>query len=320
MARGAGLRMRLAGLVLVALAAGAVALAAERHGGEGPRAKPVAFASGAIASNSRDGQAILSASNLRPGDSVQGQVTIANQGDGPGEFTLLQRLRSEAAGPGGGRLFDRLTVEVRGTGGAGGLVYSGPMSALAAAPLGRFEQGDSRTYSFVVSFPSGSGDDAFQAASVSVDYEWTTDAAPARKGCRYGIVGTSGPDMISGTGRDDVIRGRAGDDAIQGLGGPDCLFGGHGDDGLPGGRGADRIRGGYGDDELRGGRADDVLRGRQGDDLVIGGRGRDRLRGTSGDDLIIARDGEVDNVRCGIGEDEAIVDPLDITRGCERLR
>jgi hypothetical protein len=313
------LRTRVTGVVLIVLAAAAVVVAAERRGHRS-KSKPVAHASGAISSNSRDGQAILTASELGPGDSVSGQVRISNAGDGPGEFTLTQRLRSETAGLGGGRLFDRLSLLVRRLDGAGELVYSGPLSAMTQSGVGTIESGEARDYEFVVSFPHGSADDAAQSSSVSVDYEWTAADAARRQGCRFGMVGSRGPDAIDGGRRDDVIRGRAGNDLIRGFGGPDCLLGGHGDDLIRAGRGDDRARGSYGDDEVLGGSGDDVLRGRQGDDLIVGGSGSDRLRGTSGEDVIDSRDGELDRVRCGIGYDEAVVDPIDIVRGCELLR
>lgn len=53
------------------------------------------------------------------------------------------------------------------------------------------------------------------------------------------------------------------------------------------------------------------------DDLT-GGPGADVLEANGGNDLIDARDGEVDTVDCGPGQDIAIVDRADSVTGCER--
>ena len=107
---------------------------------------------------------------------------------------------------------------------------------------------------------------------------------PAARGCR---------DELRGTRRRDALRGGAGSQRILGRGGSDRLFGGAGDDCLLGGRGADRLSGGTGHDLLR------------------AGAGRDRIS---------ARDGKRDRVLCGKGRDLALVDRVDRTVGCERVR
>ena len=106
-------------------------------------------------------------------------------------------------------------------------------------------------------------------------------------------VGTSGPDTLRGTAKADRLNGRAGADRLFGLAGDDLLIGGAGDDVLIGGAG------------------DDVLIGGAGFDRMFGGPGRDRLR---------ARDGARDLVDCGPGADVAIVDALDVVRGCETVK
>jgi Ca2+-binding RTX toxin-like protein len=159
---------------------------------------------------------------------------------------------------------------------------------------------------------------------VSVDYIWTANSLDSvgsveSRSCRHGVLGTADADLLPADYRGVRVVGRAGDDRISGSRGADCIYGGAGDDLLRGGAGNDLMRGGYDDDVLRGGPGNDRLRGRQGNDVVIGGAGRDRLRGTAGDDLIKAADGAPDRIRCGIGHDTAIVDPLDWVSGCERV-
>jgi hypothetical protein len=74
---------------------------------------------------------------------------------------------------------------------------------------------------------------------------------------------------------------------IVGTPGPDDLSGGLGRDvflGL-GGNGDDRLIGGPGDDSLAGNRGRDVLLGEGGDDILLGGRGAGVCRGGDGHDL-----------------------------------
>ncbi len=102
---------------------------------------------------------------------------------------------------------------------------------------------------------------------------------PHRRGRR--IVGTNGPDYLTGGGYDDVILGEGGNDAI---------FGGAGDDRLYGG---------------------------PGNDVITGGAGADRIYGGPGSDTIYANDGERDFIDCGAGRDRAVVDSVDVVKNCE---
>jgi hypothetical protein len=105
--------------------------------------------------------------------------------------------------------------------------------------------------------------------------------------CGPEVRGTVGGDRLGGGTGPDLLRGRDGADRVNGFGASDCLFGGSGSDELRGGKGSDELRGGH------------------------------------GDDLVYARDGQRDVVRCGIGDDKAVVDSVDLLReghGCERAR
>jgi CSLREA domain-containing protein len=90
------------------------------------------------------------------------------------------------------------------------------------------------------------------------------------------IVGTPGPDDLSGGLERDVFLGLRGDDVFQG-----SLAG----DRACGGRGRDRLIGGPGDDLLAGNRGTDVLLGEGGDDSLLGGPGADVCRGGDGRDV-----------------------------------
>jgi RTX calcium-binding nonapeptide repeat (4 copies) len=140
-------------------------------------------------------------------------------------------------------------------------------------------------------------------------------AGPAQPGCPLAgtvIVGGVGDDERSGGASSDIIFGRSGDDLLLGLAGADCVYGE---------RGADRLSGGGGPDRLFGGRGGDRLRGGAGGDVINPGSGRDRVAAGLGNDRVLARGNARDRIDCGPGRrDVAIVDPLDQTRRCERVR
>lgn len=117
--------------------------------------------------------------------------------------------------------------------------------------------------------------------------------------------GTSGDDLIHGTGDGDLIRGLAGNDTIHGMGGADVIRGGAGNDKLYGADGDDEMFGGAGNDSLHGGRGDDILKGGAGDDWVKGYDGDDVVRGGAGNDTLIGGAGN-DEMHGGSGSDTAL--------------
>lgn len=96
---------------------------------------------------------------------------------------------------------------------------------------------------------------------------------PSCLGFQATIVGTSGPDVLTGTGKRDVIVGRGGDDLIYGLGANDRLCGNLGNDRLYGGRGGDHLSGNKGNDSLFGEAGKDQLLGGLGNDGCLQGGG-----------------------------------------------
>lgn len=65
---------------------------------------------------------------------------------------------------------------------------------------------------------------------------------------RHQIAGTKGPDVLVGTGKNDIICGLDGRDELRGKGGDDLLLGAKGNDRLTGGPGRDFAFGGPGND------------------------------------------------------------------------
>jgi Ca2+-binding RTX toxin-like protein len=294
-------------VTLTALAVG-VAVAMGTMGSSPATPKLQSSAHGALSeSNSLNGGAILSASNLAPGGSVEGEVTIGNTGTGTGSLSLSTARLSDSRGPGGGALSKALDLEVTDvTAGSDLPIYSGKLGAMPVSRLVTLTSGDERTYRFVATLAdtgtarSGSpADNVYQHASIRVDYMWTLSSSDAPS-CGDLMRGDSDANRLVGTSAGDRILGRAGADVIRGRAGADCALGGAGPDSLHGGRENDRLRGG------------------RGSDRIGGGGGRDVLLGGRGSDVLNARDWRHDKVRCGAGHrDVAFVDSQDAVRRCE---
>ncbi|MEQ9696154.1 calcium-binding protein, partial [Shimia sp. SDUM112013] len=118
-------------------------------------------------------------------------------------------------------------------------------------------------------------------ASVSDDFDITTDFTATAYGAPLPVSPTAGDDTLTGTDGADALDGLAGNDSLSGEGGNDTLNGGDGADTLVGGAGDDSLVGGESADDLR-----DVIYGGDGNDLIEGGYGNDELRGDAGDDTI----------------------------------
>ena len=102
---------------------------------------------------------------------------------------------------------------------------------------------------------------------------------------------------------------------------------------LAGGGGNDKLSAFDYDDTVDGGAGDDTLTGGYGNDTVTGGPGRDTIyadvssttchwiqcRLPQGNDTVHARDGEADQIDCGVGTDTAYVDAADTVSSCETV-
>ena len=162
--------------------------------------------------------------------------------------------------------------------------------------------------------------------------------AAARSGSDR-LCGAANDDLFLGANGDDSLNGATGNDTLKGGTGNDIMNGGSGNDTLDGGPGNDatgsvtgticsgnsligddKISGGEGNDKLDGGPGIDVISGGVGNDRLIGGAGADSLTGGAGNDVLDAADGARDAVDCGLGTDTAVVDAIDVVRGCEKVK
>jgi Ca2+-binding RTX toxin-like protein len=160
------------------------------------------------------------------------------------------------------------------------------------------------------------------------------------------ILGGSAGDALTGGPAGNELHGNDGDDTLAGGPGADLLIGDAGQDTvsyaervnrvvakLDGARNDgesgenDRIAddveilvGGFVGDDLKGSTGADTIRGAAGDDQLDGLGGADTLEGGDGADVIQARDGAPDEIKCGEGNDSAVVDTEDtVAADCETV-
>jgi spore coat-associated protein N len=131
------------------------------------------FASGTLLqSNSKSGVAIVTGSNLKPGDVRSGEVTITNTGSLAGAFKLLESSASNSFGAG------NMTLKIDDvTGSKVTNVYSGDIGKVPAEGigLGSYTAGEARTYRFTATF-NKEAPNSDQGKVAKADYEW--DAVP----------------------------------------------------------------------------------------------------------------------------------------------
>lgn len=126
------------------------------------------------------------------------------------------------------------------------------------------------------------------------------------------FVGDDGANEVTApeTGANGSYDGRGGDDVIT-------AGDAHGDV-LTGGSGNDTLTAGYGNDTITGGPGKDIVnadRAGRCNELHC-----DLPGGALGDDTIDVRDGEVDTVACGIGNDKVVADAADsVAADCEQV-
>ena len=175
-------RKLLAALLVVLVAAG-IAVGSGANFNSATANPSNTFSSGTLSqSNSKANQAILTASNLKPGASSNGTVDITNTGSASGAFTLTKSTPVDT--PASPAFSQKLTLVITDQGDpdcrsgcpAPSTVYSGTVGGMGSIALGTFNASQKKRYQFVVTFPdggTGGADNAYQGASTSVDYTFT---------------------------------------------------------------------------------------------------------------------------------------------------
>ena len=109
--------------------------------------------------------------------------------------------------------------------------------------------------------------------------------------------------------------GNTGPSTQIGRGGDDELVGNDFDDAVDGGAGNDHVEGGLGNDTITGGSGRDTIYG----DATASHCTYYSCKIPFGNDVVNARDGEQDTIDCGIGQDKAVVDAIDVVTNCETV-
>ena len=137
------------------------------------------FTSGTLSIGSSASSALFNAPNMKPGDTVNGTVDIANSGSVPGTFTLSTSSPVDT-----GALLGQLDLKVEDCGLFSGstppncagtnFVYNGKANAVGTPALGTYAANAKHRYQFSVTMPSAIAN-TFQGKTAAVEFDW--DAA-----------------------------------------------------------------------------------------------------------------------------------------------
>jgi hypothetical protein len=144
------------------------------------------FSAGKLAMENTPNGMSVTVTNMVPGDSHDGTVTIANTGDVQGNFYLEPVTISGDTMD--GKFANELQVVIN-DGKAD--IYKGSLSGLKQVDLGVWQPKDQKTFSFHVSFPdngrtastkAGEGaignDNQYMGASTTAQFDWTAVSVP----------------------------------------------------------------------------------------------------------------------------------------------
>ncbi|HEX5928857.1 MAG TPA: hypothetical protein VFY48_05635 [Solirubrobacterales bacterium] len=156
----------LAALALLSLALGSAIFSGASFTSKSANSASLATASIQLSSSAAN-QAIVAASGMRPGDTRQGTIAIANKGGAAGTVVL------KASGLSGSALAAVIDLKVEDvTGGGAAHKWSGKLGSFGSVDLGSFASGVSREYRLTLSWPAASNDAALQGASTSLTFQW----------------------------------------------------------------------------------------------------------------------------------------------------
>lgn len=125
------------------------------------------FVSGTLAHvNDHDGQIVVTASGMEPGDSAEGTLTLTGAGSLAGDYSLTpSSLRDVPAAP---ALSGMLLLTVEDTTGAAVTLYDGTAADFDVAALGSIGPGASRSYRIALEYPDGPNDGSLQGATMNL--------------------------------------------------------------------------------------------------------------------------------------------------------
>jgi spore coat-associated protein N len=171
---------RTLGVLAVVLAAVGVAVGSGANFSAQTANPSNTFTAGTLTMANSQAGAILTASNMKPGDTSNGTVDIENTGSLSGTFSLSRSALndSDSSNP----MSDKLNLVVKDCGNfssgtpscdAGDPnVYSGTIGAMTgSSALGTHAAGEKHRYQFAVTFDSSAGN-AYQGDSSTATFQW----------------------------------------------------------------------------------------------------------------------------------------------------
>jgi hypothetical protein len=173
----------------------------------------VSQVSGSVTGGDSPAATVLEVTDLAPGESSYGTVTVVNRGRAGGLLTLSAPAVSDAPGRGGGALSARLQVTVLDVTAPGPeLVYSGGASGMQARSLGYIRPGEARSYLVGASFIPGDGpasamggDDQYAGGSTRLALDWGAVTASSQRPARAAADDRAPKVSIEVPGRQDVL-------------------------------------------------------------------------------------------------------------------
>ena len=159
-------------LVLIAIAVGVAVFATASFTTSSANAGNL-VAAGTLSVESGS-SAILNASNMVPGDSRDGTVSVQNTGSVTGSFSLTtEDLKDTPATPAFSAVVNLTIVDI--TAPASPVqVYTGKLNAVGTVALGNWPSNAKHNYKFTVTFPSQGStiDNTYKGASTSLTFRW----------------------------------------------------------------------------------------------------------------------------------------------------
>lgn len=116
--------------------------------------------------NSRDGQVMLQAAGMEPGDASVGTMTLTGTGTLAGEYTLAPASLTDV--PVAPPLSGTLSLTIEDTTGAPVTLYDGVVANLGEEDLGVIAPGQTRSYRLTLEYPDGPNISALQGATMTL--------------------------------------------------------------------------------------------------------------------------------------------------------
>jgi hypothetical protein len=118
---------------------------------------------------------LLDGSNLKPGATRSGTITVTNAKH---KAKLTLGVSGLSNSPPSKTLANVIQVKVRETSPSAATIYNGKLGGLEAAALGTFASGAQRSYAIDISWPAAESDLSLAGVSTSFVFDWAAESVP----------------------------------------------------------------------------------------------------------------------------------------------